>query len=201
MAGAATFLYLDEMGALKSKPVNRRAGEIAAACGLDVESPFLGDIYVGRCCIDPLIHSVSVALAELEAGSPFLAQAPSENVMYAAAMKELETAKEAKQPSGGDGTGGTNAAAGYVWTQTAEDVEITISLPSSVTKTGIWVVIAAAFLRVTLAGGEAAGTSASSSRSARRDDVDGGQGRPRHLRREARGALVGEPRGAHPASS
>ena len=26
--------------------------------------------------------------------------------MYAAAMKELEAAKEAKQPSGGDGTGG-----------------------------------------------------------------------------------------------
>ena len=154
VANAATFLYLDEMGALKSKPVNRRAGELAAACGLDVESPFLGDIYVGRCCIDPLIHSVSVALAELEAGSPFLAQAPSENVMYAAAMKELESAKEAKQPSGGDGTGGTNAAAGYAWTQTAEDVEITISLPSGVTKTDIKVVIAAAFLRVTLAGGE-----------------------------------------------
>ena len=56
VANAATFLYLDEMGALveAGEPAS---GQLAAACGLDVESPFLGDIYVGRCCIDPLIHS------------------------------------------------------------------------------------------------------------------------------------------------
>ena len=155
VANSATFLYLDEMGALKGKPVNRRAGELAAACGLDVESPFLGDIFVGRCCIEPMIHPVDVALAELEAGSAFLAQAPSENAMYAAAMKGLESAKREKAGDPGDGTGGVDAAAGYSWTQTAEDLEITIALPSGVTKKELKVQIEMSSIRVTLASGEA----------------------------------------------
>jgi hypothetical protein len=48
-----TYLYFDEMGTLKGLPVNPRAMSIAQQCGLDVESPFHGDCFIGRVTIDP----------------------------------------------------------------------------------------------------------------------------------------------------
>ena len=48
-----TYLYYDEMGSLKGLAVNPRAMSIARECGLDVESPFYGDCYIGRVTIEP----------------------------------------------------------------------------------------------------------------------------------------------------
>jgi hypothetical protein len=48
-----TYLYFDEMGSLKGLAVNPRAMSIARECGLDVESPFYGDCYIGRVTIEP----------------------------------------------------------------------------------------------------------------------------------------------------
>ena len=53
VAHAGTYFYFDEMGVLKDLPVNRRAAQIAASCGLDVESPFLGDVFIGRVAVQP----------------------------------------------------------------------------------------------------------------------------------------------------
>ena len=73
---SGTYLYFDEMGALKGLPVNQRAGQIAASCGLDVESPFLGDVYIGRVATKPSpIRNASFALSELDSSSPFLRSA------------------------------------------------------------------------------------------------------------------------------
>jgi hypothetical protein len=89
------------MGALKRRPPNTRAAGIARACGLDVESAFLGDCFIGRVTIEPApARQTPFKLAELEAcgATGWLAAAPSENHMYDLAMKEFEAAAIAKRP-------------------------------------------------------------------------------------------------------
>ena len=153
VAHAGTYFYLDEMGVLKDKPVNRRAMHFAKSCGLDVESPFLGDIYVGRVCVDPTpMHSVSFGIKEMDSGSVFIASAPSENAMYHAAMGDYEkaakeaTAKATGRVADGDdssqdggGSSGSSSDASltpgqYKWAQTPSDVEVTIALPAGTGK-------------------------------------------------------------------
>ena len=76
VAHAGTYFYFDEMGVLKDLSVNRRAGQMAATCGLDVESPFLGDVFIGRVAVQPSpMRNVSFRLAELDSSSPFMRSA------------------------------------------------------------------------------------------------------------------------------
>ena len=83
IAHSGTYLYLDEMGVLKGLPVNKRASEIASSCGLDVESPFLGDVFIGRVVVKPApMRNASFSLAELDSGSEWLRSAPVENEHY-----------------------------------------------------------------------------------------------------------------------
>jgi|EP01047_Picozoa_sp_COSAG01_P015141 hypothetical protein len=134
----STFLYLDEMGALKGLGVNTRAAAIAAQCGLDVESPFLGDCFIGRVRILPAPTAmVDFALAELSAGSPWLSCAPSENHMYNLAAQKHGVASIAarKHPEAGARAAAATAdeqraaAGGHRWEQSDEDVEVTLTLP------------------------------------------------------------------------
>lgn len=61
---------------MKGLPVNRRAATLAATCGLIVESPFLGDVYVGRVAVQPApMRASSFKLAEMDGQSPFLRSA------------------------------------------------------------------------------------------------------------------------------
>ena len=131
---AGTYFYFDEMGVLKDLPVNRRAAQLAASCGLDVESPFLGDIFIGRVAINPSpTRNVSFALSELDSSSPFLRSAPSENAQYQAAMAEYEKAAREKTQAttGGCASTATSSSAepsvpgSYKWAQTPDDLEIT----------------------------------------------------------------------------
>lgn len=146
VAHSGTYFYLDEMGVLKDAPVNRRAMLLAKSCGIDVESPFLGDIYVGRVCVNPTpMHNVSVGIAEMESGSVFIASAPSENAQYHAAMGDYnKAAKEAtakatgrladSDESSGSSSNAPLAAGQYKWAQTSSDIEVTIALPAGTTK-------------------------------------------------------------------
>ena len=161
VAHAGTYFYLDEMGVLKDLPVNRRASQVVSTCGLDAESPFLGDIYVGRVCVSQTpgtpTHSVDFELSELDSASVFLRSAPSENNMYSSAMHDYnKAAKEATQKAtgranssvggdsgGGGGGGGSGASSAapapavpgtYTWAQTPEDLEVTVVLPASTVK-------------------------------------------------------------------
>lgn len=95
---AGTYIYLDEMGVLKDLPVNKRASEIAKGCGLDVESPFHGDVYIGRTRVQPSpARNETFHLSELHSGSEFYASAPSENEQYRAAMEGFTRAAKEKQ--------------------------------------------------------------------------------------------------------
>jgi len=127
-----SYMYLDEMGLLKALPRNQRASDIARACGLEVESPFYGDVYIGRLNMgsSPTRHADFLA-DELKAGSAFLQSAPSENYQTQQAMREYE--KVAKEKQLGAKTpeeqARIEADRGWRWAQTAEDVEVTVTVP------------------------------------------------------------------------
>ena len=143
---AGTYFYFDEMGVLKDKPVNRRAMHLAKSCGIDVESPFLCDIFIGRVCIDPTpMHNVNFSMSELDSGSAFIASAPSENAQYQMAMGDYEkAAKEATAKATGRAEAGSEGSSSsseaplsvgqYKWSQTPDDLEVTISLPDGTAK-------------------------------------------------------------------
>ena len=164
---AGTYFYFDEMGALKGLPVNKRAGQIAATCGLDVESPFLGDVYIGRVVLTPSpTRNGNFDLSELDSSSPFLRSAPSENAQYQMAMEEYSKAAKAKtvegkaragMGSGSDADGSPNALAAaatpstpgqYKWAQTPTDLEVTLALPAGTLKRDVKVSVGAKSLKV-----------------------------------------------------
>ena len=79
---SATFMYFDELGALKGKRPNMRALELATRCGLDVQSPLPGDVFVSRFQTEPApMRPVDFGVAELDASSPWQVQAPKENAL------------------------------------------------------------------------------------------------------------------------
>jgi len=145
---SATYLYIDEMGMLKDLPKNRRAFELARACGLDVEQPFHGDVYIGRVVVQPSFRQVSFAAAEVVSSSPWMLSAPTENAQYAAAMHDYEQAAKSKQV--GPTEEEKSAARGWGWEQTAEDVEFTVRLPAGTQKRDLKVDVTASKLKVSL---------------------------------------------------
>lgn len=146
-----------QMGVLKDLPTNKRAAELAASCGLDVESPFLGDIFVGRVCVNPTpMHSVSFALSELDSGSVWLASAPSENAQYHMAMGEYNKAAKEKTQEGQARAKGASSdvpppkptVGSYKWEQTSDDLEVTVMLPEGAGKKDTTVTVAVKALTV-----------------------------------------------------
>jgi len=167
---AGTYFYFDEMGVLKDLPVNKRAAQIAASCGLDVESPFLGDVFIGRVVVEPSpMRNGSVSLAELDSSSIWLRSAPSENAQYQMAMAEYEKAAKQKTAEGkeralgaeaSEGGGGLAAAdaagppppGSHKWSQTTEDLEVTVALPPGTTKRDVSVAVGAKSIKVIVKG-------------------------------------------------
>jgi hypothetical protein len=126
-----TYLYYDEMGALKERPPNRRAFELAKRCGLDLMHQLPGDVYLGRVAIEPDLHSISIQLHELNSGTPWLAQAPSENHQYSEALKGLNSELKEKRPEmvGADVPKEEDDQP-WRWTQAEDEVEVTVTIPS-----------------------------------------------------------------------
>jgi hypothetical protein len=132
LAHAGVYMYMDEMGVLKDLPVNKRATEIARGCGLDVESPFHGDVYIARVQVEPgPTRNASFLLSELHSGSEFYLSAPAENAAYDAAMHEYKKAVVEKEVGGGSAEAREASAIARGWwhTQTAEEVEVSVALP------------------------------------------------------------------------
>lgn len=150
-----------DRGVLKGLPVNKRALQIASTCGLAVESPFLGDIYVGRVRVEPSpMRNVDFTLSELQSGSPFMRSAPSENEQYQLAMAEYDKAAKEKMSEGKDraGMSGTDqppptSPGTWKWAQTPEDLEVTVVLPEGTARRDVVVDVTSRSLRVGLKGG------------------------------------------------
>ena len=149
VAHSGTYFYFDEMGVLKDLPTNHRAAQFAASCGLDVQSPFLGDVYIGRVAVKPSpMRNVNFELSELDSSSVFLRSAPSENTQYQMAMADYEKAAKAAtaEATGRAARGGAAGSSksleptgpgSYKYSQTADDVEVTVMMPEGTVKKGI----------------------------------------------------------------
>ncbi|KAJ8600258.1 hypothetical protein CTAYLR_002013 [Chrysophaeum taylorii] len=116
-------LYVDEVGSLRQRPRNPRAerfaAEAAGLTGLRVH----GDAYVGRTMVTPHgIENLDFLREDLEPRAPWAVAARATHA------KEFETmpsdAKEMKR-------GTTNT---YDWSQTAEDLEVSVKVGSAVSK-------------------------------------------------------------------
>lgn len=114
----AVKLYIDEVGALRERPRNARAERIAAETaglhGLRIH----GDAYVGRTMQTPHgIENLDFVLADLEPSSSWALEARRSHAKQFAAM-----------PSTNLKSGST---ARYDWSQTTEDVEVSVKLGRS----------------------------------------------------------------------
>merc|ERR1719498_368783 len=89
-----TALYYDEMGTLKERPPNSRAYALAKQCGLDLENPLHGDVYVGRVNCDKLV-SVSIGKDELDSSSPWIQQAPAQNAEWRGVLSDFNSVTKA----------------------------------------------------------------------------------------------------------
>ncbi|CAK0860685.1 unnamed protein product [Prorocentrum cordatum] len=152
----ATFLYYDEMGALKERPDNRRARELALQCGLALEHPLPGDVYVGRVCCDPGPVSVSICKGDW-AWTPPGSGRPRPRTRSGREPCRSSTAPRRRRPSARrPRTGGKKARRGWRWAQTGEEVEVTVGVPEGTAKGDVRVDIGSASLRVALRGEPAA---------------------------------------------
>eukprot|EP00930_Biecheleria_cincta_P002845 TRINITY_DN103824_c0_g1_i1.p1 TRINITY_DN103824_c0_g1~~TRINITY_DN103824_c0_g1_i1.p1 ORF type:complete len:303 (+),score=52.82 TRINITY_DN103824_c0_g1_i1:40-948(+) len=145
-----TYLYMDEMGALKSRPPNRRASELARQCGIDLEHPLPGDVFIGRVTADEGPRSVSFAMHELDSASPWIQQAPSENAVYSGALKDFQEVVKEKQVGAktADEQEAENIQRGWRWTQSDEDIEVTVVLPEGTQRRSLEVKTGSTSLRV-----------------------------------------------------
>jgi hypothetical protein len=147
-----TALYYDEMGSLKDKPSNTRASALAKQCGLDLEHPLPGDVFVGRVCCDPGPVSVSIEKHEFDSSSPWIRQAPSENAMWKGVLEDFSDVAKSKAIGAKtvEEEEAENVSRGWRWSQTESDVEVLVALPEGTTKDGISVVINRSSLRIIL---------------------------------------------------
>ena len=116
-------LYIDEIGALRQRPRNARAEELAHAAGL-AGLAIHGDAYVGRCGRpdDGSVaeHNLDFQVEELAHTSAWVAQARALNLRQAAQAGIGDTEH---LPGGGDESGP------YSWAQTDDDVEARRTAP------------------------------------------------------------------------
>lgn len=110
----AVRLYIDEVGALRGRPRNRRAEELAAAAGLHGLS-IHGDAYVGRCESQPGKGetNVSFRLDELAHDSEWIASA-----------RRVHAEAATRGGHGDDEHLASGDAGLYSWSQTEDEVEV-----------------------------------------------------------------------------
>lgn len=151
MPGTQTALYFDEMGSLKERPPNSRAFALAKQCGLDLETPLRGDVYVGRVNCDDLI-SISIGKHEMDSSSQWIKQAPAENASWRGCLSEFSDITKAKAVGAktAEEEEAENISRGWRWTQTEADLEVLVTLPEGTTKAGITVKIGRTSLKVAL---------------------------------------------------
>ena len=107
-------LYIDEVGALRGRPRNQRAEDLAAAAGL-VGLSIHGDAYVGRCACGGGggERNASFGVSELAHDSAWLVAARRANHRLA---EQRGLHEQDELASGDQGT--------YSWTQTDDDLEV-----------------------------------------------------------------------------
>eukprot|EP00927_Polykrikos_kofoidii_P062381 TRINITY_DN57193_c0_g1_i1.p1 TRINITY_DN57193_c0_g1~~TRINITY_DN57193_c0_g1_i1.p1 ORF type:complete len:344 (-),score=72.85 TRINITY_DN57193_c0_g1_i1:55-1032(-) len=141
--------YLDEVAALKNLPRNNRASTLVQQCGYPASAELRGEIFVGRLKWGNggVVTNVDFHLPELDAKSPWVLRAPTENLRLQAATNPEEHSKaqagaSADKPAEGEGEG-------YSWQDQGEEVEIRVSVESGTSKRDVQVDFRRREVRVT----------------------------------------------------
>jgi len=135
-------IYLDEIGLLKRLPLNTRATDFAKRAGYEPPPQFYGDVFLGRvrklpssggaAAGKPIQQHQSFVLGpdtDMN-GAPWLKQAPTDNLEYQMEMNRITGRSNEQQPSV-DGTDGkAKQEESFSWTQTEEELEVSVILPS-----------------------------------------------------------------------
>mmetsp|Transcript_20123 Transcript_20123/g.50151 ORF Transcript_20123/g.50151 Transcript_20123/m.50151 type:complete len:378 (-) Transcript_20123:37-1170(-) len=150
------YMYLDEVGLLKKLPVNSRAMALARACGFDSVS-FYGDMFVGCVQAEPSpMRNEDFFIKDLDSSSPWLKQAGAENYEYNKSMQQLKDAMREKGGMSsmgmGDGDGGMPGGDGdgYTWSQTDDEVEVSMEVPAGTRARDVKIAFTSTAMRVTV---------------------------------------------------
>ena len=115
---------------LKRLPLNTRASRLAGRAGYEPPPTFYGDVFVGR------THNTSMHLREVAGDDVgWLQQAAADNIAFQQ-QQQRGTALQQQdlQPSMPGSDGRAKEEEGYAWTQTQEEVELSITLPDTILK-------------------------------------------------------------------
>jgi len=123
-------IYLDEVGVLKRLPLNKRAAELAAKAGYNPPPQFCGDVFLGRVRNKPALYNVDFKKEDTTSNTKWLDNATMQNLEHQAALNQITGTNELQPDVAGE-NGVAKSEEGYTWTQTDEEIEIVIALPSA----------------------------------------------------------------------
>jgi hypothetical protein len=133
-------IYLDEVGMLKRLPLNSRAMAYAERAGFVPPPQFFGDVFLGRVQKKPAITNQSFQLGvDTASDAPWLSRATMENLEYQTAMNEMTGRKDARQAAVAGSDGQAKQEDGFQWTQTEEEIEVTIPLSAGTKSSSVQV--------------------------------------------------------------
>jgi hypothetical protein len=126
-SSASLVYYLDEIGALKHLPANRRASSYAARAGYEPPPTFYGDVYAGRASPGAR-RPLPCRVSDLECVDRFARG----NLERQAKQNRLAGRPAGFRQPDAAGTGDDpQSEAGFSWRQTEADLEITVPLPGN----------------------------------------------------------------------
>mmetsp|Transcript_15647 Transcript_15647/g.21422 ORF Transcript_15647/g.21422 Transcript_15647/m.21422 type:complete len:361 (-) Transcript_15647:299-1381(-) len=125
-------VYLDEVGALKRLPLNKRASDLSVGAGFTPPPKFYGDVFLGRVSNKPVLKNISFHLgADTSPDAKWLKSAMMENLEYQTEMNAITGKKNELQPSNVGEDGIAKNEGFYSWTQTDEEVEVVVPVKSN----------------------------------------------------------------------
>lgn len=126
-------IYLDEVGMLKRLPLNKRAANFGLRAGFNPPPKFYGDIFLGRVATKPALKNVNFKLGiDTSSDAEWIQNATMENLEYQTEMNKVTGQGNQLQPSadGENGVAKFEQDGLYSWTQTDEEIEITLPIGS-----------------------------------------------------------------------
>lgn len=149
------YIYLDEVGLLKKLPNNRRASQMAAACGFHPAPNFYGDVFIGRVQTKPIMANVDfVAGVDTSAEAEWMRRAVSENLAWQQELNKVTGRTGETQPAHAGTDGNVASEDTFTWTQDDDEVEFTVPFDSSIHKASVKVTFLSRMVKVKYAGDE-----------------------------------------------
>lgn len=115
---------------LKRLPLNVRATDYADRAGFNPPPTFYGDVFIGRIhrAAGGVTRNASFRLGEDTAlDAPWLLAASTDNLNYQMELNQI-TGRSVTQPSVAGTDGKSKQEEGYLWTQTEQDIEVTVTI-------------------------------------------------------------------------